>query len=255
MEISVQGQQDQSTEPSGAPSRRPRVQKDVTRAIAAEICGDDYPAGSFLPRENDLCERYGVSRTVIRESLKILESKGLVRGRSRVGTVVCSKDEWNILDQQVLEWIGDRIFQFDLLNCILEARRAIEPIAAELAAARATVQEIAAIERAWQQMRDADGDIVKFTAADVAFHESLLKASHNQVFQQLASIIQAGLKFSLQASNEAADTCGDAVEIHRQLVEALRMRDTAAARACSCQLLDLAARDLAVAVRRHSPPA
>ncbi|RVE92049.1 FadR/GntR family transcriptional regulator [Sinorhizobium meliloti] len=253
MEISVQGQQDQSTEPSGAPSRRPRVQKDVTRAIAAEICGDDYPAGSFLPRENDLCERYGVSRTVIRESLKILESKGLVRGRSRVGTVVCSKDEWNILDQQVLEWIGDRIFQFDLLNCILEARRAIEPIAAELAAARATVQEIAAIERAWQQMRDAEGDIVKFTAADVAFHESLLKASHNQVFQQLASIIQAGLKFSLQASNEAADTCGDAVEIHRQLVEALRMRDKAAARSCSYQLLDLAARDLAVAVERHSP--
>ncbi len=79
---------------------------------------------------------------------RFLESKGLVRGRSRVGTVVCSKDEWNILDQQVLEWIGDRIFQFDLLNCILEARRAIEPVAAELAAARATVQEIAAIERA-----------------------------------------------------------------------------------------------------------
>ncbi len=123
--------------------RRPRVQKNVTRTIASDICADIFPVGSYLPRENDLCERYGVSRTVIRESLKILESKGMVRGRSRVGTVVCGKDEWNILDAQVLEWIGERIFEFDLLNCILEARRAIEPVAAEFAAERATVQEIA----------------------------------------------------------------------------------------------------------------
>lgn len=248
----MQGQQEQPVAVSGEqPGRRPRVQKNVTRTIATDICADIFPVGTYLPTENELCDRYGVSRTVIRESLKILESKGLVRGRSRVGTIVCSKDEWNILDQQVLEWIGPRIFEFDLLTCILEARRAIEPFAAEFAAERATVQEIADIERAWQQMRDAEGDVEQFTQADVAFHACLLKASHNQVFLQLASIIQAALEFSLHASNEAADARDEAVEIHRLLVEALRMRDKAAARECSHRMLEIAARDLSIAVKRH----
>lgn len=244
-------------EPQGAAGeqvqRRPRVQKNVTRTIASDICADIFPVGSYLPRENDLCERYGVSRTVIRESLKILESKGMVRGRSRVGTIVCGKDEWNILDAQVLEWIGERIFEFDLLNCILEARRAIEPVAAEFAAERATVQEIADLERAWQAMRDGERDIAGFTDADVAFHTCLLKASHNQVFLQLVGIIQAALKFSLHASNEAAERRDEAIDIHRELVEALRMRDKAAARDCSTRMLDLAARDLATAVKQHRP--
>lgn len=244
-------------EPQGAAGeqvqRRPRVQKNVTRTIASDICADIFPVGSYLPRENDLCERYGVSRTVIRESLKILESKGMVRGRSRVGTIVCGKDEWNILDAQVLEWIGERIFEFDLLNCILEARRAIEPVAAEFAAERATVQEIADLERAWQAMRDGERDIAGFTDADVAFHTCLLKASHNQVFLQLVGIIQAALRFSLHASNEAAERRDEAIDIHRELVEALRMRDKAAARDCSTRMLDLAARDLATAVKQHRP--
>ncbi|MDM9623257.1 GntR family transcriptional regulator [Rhizobium sp. AC44/96] len=235
--------------------RRPRVQKNITRAIASDICADTFPIGAFLPTENELCLRYGVSRTVIRESLKILESKGMVRGRSRVGTVVCPKEEWNILDQQVLEWIGPRIFELNLLTCVLDARRAVEPFAAEFAAERATVQEVAEIERAWEHMRDAEGDLEAFTKADVAFHAALLKASHNQVFMQLASIIQAALEFSLHASNEAVDVRDEAVEIHRQLVEALRMRDKAAARDCSNRMLNVAARDLAIAVKKHPTPA
>lgn len=250
--MAVQEQGEGLVEPgSEGGVRRPRVQKNVTRAIASDICADIFPVGAFLPTENELGTRYGVSRTVIRESLKILESKGLVRGRSRVGTVVCPKEEWNILDQQVLEWIGPRIFELDLLKCVLDARRAIEPFAAEFAAERATVQDVAEIERAWEQMRDAEGDVARFTEADVAFHAGLLKASHNQVFMQLASIIRAALEFSLHASNEAVDARGEAVEIHKQLVEALRMRDKAAARDCSHRMLDLAARDLAIAIGKH----
>ncbi|PWE52886.1 GntR family transcriptional regulator [Metarhizobium album] len=233
------------------PAKRPRVQKNITAAIALEICEEVFPGGSPLPRENDLCERYGVSRTVIRESLKVLESKGMVRGRPRIGTIVTDKDDWNILDQQVLEWIGPRIMDFNLLGCILEARRAIEPFAAELAAERATAQEIADLERAWQQMRDVEGDINDFTEADVAFHTTLLKASHNQVFRQLSAIIHAALKFSLHASNEAVEKRDEAIDVHRQLVEALRLRDKAAARDCSSRMLDLAARDLAAALKHH----
>lgn len=237
--------------PAATALKRPRVQKNVTRSIAGDIFAEVFPTGTLLPTENELCIRYGVSRTVIRESLKILESKGLVRGRSRVGTSVCEKADWNILDQQMLEWIGPRIVEMDLLQCILDARRAIEPFAAELAAQRAGVQEIAAIEAAWQAMCDAEGDVEEFTKADVAFHTNILKASHNQVFMQLSSIISAALEFALHASNEAVDARGEALDVHGALIEALRMRNAKAARECSQRMLDIAARDLAIAMQKY----
>lgn len=228
-------------------ARRPRVRVNVTASIAQDICSDRYPAGSPLPRENDLCEIYGVSRTVIRESLKVLESKGLVRGKPRVGTTVCDRDDWNILDAEVLEWMGPYIREFDLLGCILEARRTIEPAAAEYAAERATAQEIADLDSAWRQMRDSAGDPESFTDADVTFHAVLLKASHNQVFRRLSSAIHAALKYALHASNIAVENREDAVAVHGELVEALRMRDRKKARDCANRMLDLAVRDLAAA--------
>lgn len=230
-------------------ARRPRVRRNVTAAIAEDIFSDRYPAGSPLPRENDLCDLYGVSRTVIRESLKVLESKGMVRGKPRIGTTVCDKDEWNILDADVLEWMGPYIRDFDLLGCILEARRTIEPAAAELAAERASTQEIADLERAWQGMRDSSRDPEKFTEADMQFHTVLLNASHNQVFRRLSSAIHAALHYALHASNVAVESREDAVIVHGELVEALRMRDKTGARDCSNRMLDLAGRDLAAAER------
>ncbi|AYG67454.1 MULTISPECIES: FadR/GntR family transcriptional regulator [unclassified Rhizobium] len=231
---------------STQPARRPRVRKNVTAAIAEDICAERYPSGSTLPRENDLCEMYGVSRTVIRESLKVLESKGLVRGKPRIGTSVCNKDDWNILDQDVLQWMGPFIADFDILGSILEARRTIEPAAAEYAAERATAREIADLENAWQQMRDSGDDPEGFTEADVIFHNVLLSASHNQVFRRLSSAMHAGLKYALHASNVAAHSRDEAIAVHGELVEALRLRDRAAARDCAHRMLDLAARDLAV---------
>jgi len=225
-------------------SRRPRVRYNVTAAIGADICGGRFPPGTVLPRESDLCATYGVSRTVIRESLKVLETKGLVHGRPRVGTLVLDRSEWNVLDAQILEWMGPDVLSAELLSSILEARRTVEPAAAFLAASRATAQEIADLERACDEMGDAEGDLEVFTAADTRFHETLLRASHNKVFQQLSSIIHAALSHALHASNRAAVKRDEALHVHRDLVDALRMRDAARAEACSRNILDLAARDL-----------
>lgn len=150
-------------------SRRPRVRHNVTAAIGRDICGGRFPPGTVLPRESDLCETYGVSRTVIRESLKVLETKGLVRGRPRVGTLVCDRADWNVLDAQILEWMGPDVLSAELLRSILEARRTVEPAAAFLAAARATAQDIADLERACDEMGEAEGDLETFTAADARF--------------------------------------------------------------------------------------
>lgn len=247
--MTLLGSQEHMNEQSPAASR-PRVKNNVVNALAVDIATNIYANGTFLPRENDLCEHYGVSRTVIREALKVLESKGMVRARPRVGTLVCERDEWNILDPQVIEWLGDEVFRLNLLNCILETRQVIEPVAARLAAERATVQEIADLEQAWQMMHDANGDLIAFTEADTLFHSRLLKASHNQVFYQLSHSINSALKYSLQTTNEAAATCTEALERHRQLVEALRMRDKDAAEEHALKILDLASRDLKIATQK-----
>lgn len=235
-------------------SRRPRVRHNVTAAIGGDICGGRFPPGGALPRESDLCESYGVSRTVIRESLKVLETKGLVRGRPRVGTLVCDRSEWNVLDAQILEWMGPDVLSAELLGSILEARRTVEPAAAFLAAARATAQEIADLECACDDMSDAEGDLEAFTAADTRFHETLLKASHNQVFHQLSSIIHAALSYALHASNRATERHDEALGVHRSLVDALRLRDGARAEACSRHILDLAARDISGLMGRTEVP-
>jgi DNA-binding FadR family transcriptional regulator len=227
--------------------RRPRVTKNITAALARDICSGIYPAGTPLPRENDLCDQYGVSRTVIRESLKVLESKGLVRGKPRIGTTINEEEDWNILDPQVLEWLGPNISRINLLSCILEARRAIEPAAAEMAAERASAQDIADLDKAWQQMRDASRTPAEFTQADVVFHTVLLRASHNQVFRRFSGAIQAALTYALHASNVAVESRDEAIGVHGELVEALRMRDGVAAKACSNRTLDLALRDFAAA--------
>ncbi|TAA64878.1 FadR/GntR family transcriptional regulator [Shinella sp. JR1-6] len=235
-------------------SRRPRVRHNVTAAIGGDICGGRFPPGGALPRESDLCESYGVSRTVIRESLKVLETKGLVRGRPRVGTLVCDRSEWNVLDAQILEWMGPDVLSAELLGSILEARRTVEPAAAFLAAARATAQEIADLECACDDMSYAEGDLEAFTAADTRFHETLLKASHNQVFHQLSSIIHAALSYALHASNRATERHDEALGVHRALVDALRLRDGARAEACSRHILDLAARDISGLMGRTEVP-
>ncbi|EIM74738.1 GntR family transcriptional regulator [Nitratireductor aquibiodomus RA22] len=228
-------------------STRPRVRLSVAQSIARDIFSGKFAEGTNLPRENDLCEEYGVSRTVIRETLKILQAKGLVVSRPRIGTIVCRQDEWNILDTQVLEWIGPNLDRMGLVDCILEARGAIEPMAAELAARRATMQEIADIEAAWQAMAAAGNDVEAFIAADIVFHEHLLKASHNRIFQQFGALMDPALNFMLSTSAHSAENLEESIGQHGALVEALRLRDAEGARKLALALIAKAKHDVSAA--------
>ena len=179
--------------------RRPRVMPDVVRALATDILGGRYAPGTLLPRENDLCTEHGVSRTVIREALKVLAAKGLVLGRPRIGTVVCDPEVWNIIDPQLIEWHSPETMDHRLLDAILETRRAIEPLVAEFAAVRATMQEIADVEAAWRGMADCVADVDGFTRHDIEYHRIIYAASHNPIFRQIGNLIDPALRFALPA--------------------------------------------------------
>ncbi|MBN9233966.1 MULTISPECIES: FadR/GntR family transcriptional regulator [Phyllobacteriaceae] len=225
--------------------QRPRVMSDTTQAIASDIFSGRYQPGTFLPTENDLGAEHGVSRTVIREALKVLAAKGLVLSRPRVGTIVCDEDNWNIIDSQVLAWHAPHALDDKLFDAILETRRAIEPLVAELAATRATLREIADLETAWEGMANAGEDIVKFSRSDITFHQTLYRASHNPIFRQIGGMIDTALKFSLEATAVISlDRRAEAVKAHQEVVEALRLRNGDAARKAANHILDLAARDL-----------
>lgn len=231
---------------SASPDKRPRVMPDVIASIASDILSGVYPPGSFLPRENDLGLHHGVSRTVIREALKVLAAKGLLTSRPRVGTLVSDPDDWNIIDPQVLSWHRPSNKLFD---AILETRRGMEPLAAELAAKRATLREIADLEAAWHGMATAGQNTEQFAEHDIAFHRILYAASHNPVFHRIGGMIDAALRFSLHETTEhSPDMRSEAIAAHKDLVEALRMRDAAAARRATTHILDLAERDLKAAI-------
>ncbi len=237
----------EETKSAAPPARRkrPRVARDVVAALARAIASGRHAERATLPSEAALCAEFGVSRTVIREALKTLESKGLLRGKPRVGTVVRDRADWNLLDADLIDWMGADLIDTALLAAILEARETMEPAAAALAAVRAAPEEIAALGEALDRMGAAT-DRGAFTIADVAFHTGLLKASHNPVFARFAAIIEAGLMRALDASARAPGARIDrALSLHRRLVEAIAAHDQDAARAASLAILDLARSDLA----------
>ena len=226
---------------------RPRVMPDVMRKLASEILSGSRAPGSVLPSEAELTLTFGVSRTVIREALKVLAAKGLVTSRPRIGTTVCDPEDWNIIDPQVIEWHSAGQPDDRLMDAILETRRAIEPRAAELAATRASLQEIAGMEAACQVMAASGEDTARFVTADIELHRLLYAASHNPVFRQIGKLIDPALRSALAATGEhSPDHRANAIRVHSELVEALRLRNPQAARRAVESILDLATHDLAV---------
>ena len=129
-----------------------RIHGSVVDAIGRWILGGTYAPDDLLPREDDLAVELGVSRTSIREAVKVLSAKGLLQARRRVGVRVRDRDDWNLLDPQVLSWHPDVGRDEALITSLIEARRIIEPAAAALAAKRATAADLARIEQAYLGM-------------------------------------------------------------------------------------------------------
>jgi DNA-binding FadR family transcriptional regulator len=169
----------------------------VVRHIALKILAGDLSA---LPNEGDLGKELKVSRSILRESVKALAAKGLVEV-GPTGTRVRPRTDWNLLDSQLLDWqsqgeIGEHFF-----NNLCELRHILEPMAAELAALRATKKDIDEIQSAWLEMRLCAGngkfiDKEGFVAADLRFHYAVFRASHNELLYQIGGLTRVILRKS-----------------------------------------------------------
>jgi GntR family galactonate operon transcriptional repressor len=229
-----------------ARSHEGKIHGSVVEAIGRWILGGTYAPNDLLPREDDLAVELGVSRTSIREAVKVLSAKGLLQARRRVGVRVRHRDDWNLLDPQVLSWHPDVGRDETLITSLIEARRIIEPAAAALAAQRATAADLAHIEQAYLGMeRNLRTNLEACCEADLRFHVSVVAASHNVVLKGLTGTIEAALRATFAITNRRlASAQSRALSAHRAVLECVRMRDADGARAATVALLAIAARDL-----------
>lgn len=213
----------------------------VVEWLGLRIVSGEFAAGSQLPNEADLAARLAVSRGGVREAIKALAAKGLVEPRPRLGTRVLPRPEWNLMDRDVIEWHGhaaDRTFLGDLM----ELRLMVEPGAARLAAERADEDQISQLEAAFAGMAaHADNlpdEEESFVAADLAFHLTILRASGNQLIEQLGRLLETGLHHALEATSHLPGGVKATLPLHRAVLNAIRTHKPVAAERATTRLLD-----------------
>lgn len=229
--------------------QKPRVHRGVVEGLARRILRGEFPIGAALPNEGQLCADLNVSRTSLREAIRVLGAKGLVETRPRTGTRVKAREAWNRLDPDILEWSHGDGLDGAFVESLIEARRIIEPAAAELAARRATGRDIAAIEAALAGMTESlPHDVEACCRADLQFHSAILDASHNIVLQQLVGTVTAALVHGFRLTVHIMRAQQTALSAHGVVLERIRMRDPPGARQAMLDLLGIALHDLSVVV-------
>ncbi|SDN47334.1 FadR/GntR family transcriptional regulator [Bacillus sp. OK048] len=202
--------------------------------LGRKIVTGELKQGEILPKVEDLGEIYKVSRTVVRESFKSLSTMGLVRSNQRAGTIVLPRSEWQWWNFEVMNWVLEDENNRDFLLHLTEVRMGLEPMAAALAAQRATEQDLINIKDAFNRLEQSIGDEKAWVNADFDFHESILKASYNDLIINTVRTLRKALVISREKTLKAAknvpespfDTpTNEVLERHRSIYEAVMARD------------------------------
>jgi DNA-binding FadR family transcriptional regulator len=156
----------------------------------AIVTGVDQPNG-ILPGEMDLAESHGVSRSVIREALRMLAAKGLVESRQKAGTRVRERKDWNLLDPMLLSWMFEGIPSSDFVRNLFQLRMIVEPAAAELAATSRTARHLSRMGHALERMDEFGLTTTEGQNADELFHATILEATGNELIVNLSASIAA----------------------------------------------------------------
>ncbi|MBA0051979.1 FadR family transcriptional regulator [Streptomyces sp. AJS327] len=202
--------------------------------IVSGDLGADRP---LVPEE--IGQRFEVSRTVVRESLRVLEAKGLVSARPNVGTRVRPVSDWNLLDPDIIEWRAFGPQREGQRRELSELRGTIEPLAARLAAEQGRDEVQQRLAEMVEIMRHAlgQGDNLTFSRADAEFHGLLLQSAGNRMLEHLSGIVASALQVSGGPASGCELLTESAVEHHRRVVEALSEGDGTEAESAMRQLL------------------
>lgn len=201
------------------------------------ICGE-YADDASLPTEAELCDKFGVSRSAVREAVKMLSAKGLITSKPRQGIRIQAEENWNIFDPDLLRWSLESNPSMKVLKEFLQMRIAIEPEAAALAARYADPVKIAAIEDALERMRNASEGSAEDLDSDIAFHVSILYASQNRFYIRLRDFITTALRVSISHTTPIKGNHLAVVEDHAKVLSAIKNRNPERAKHSMLLLID-----------------
>ena len=202
----------------------------VAQHMTDLVLSGELERGTQLPAERILAEQYGVSRTVVREAIRSLMSKGILEIRSGSGTYVRGPDTAAATESISLLL---RMHQGDgaiALQKATEIRRVLEVEIAGLAAERATAEDIAALEEQMVRLRQAEHDRDAFVRSDVDFHAALAQATRNELFVVVLNSIADVMREVRRLGFETPQGFASALHHHAELLAAIRAGDAGAAR-------------------------
>jgi GntR family transcriptional regulator, galactonate operon transcriptional repressor len=205
--------------------QRRNLHGQVVHEVALRILSGQFAEGEPLPNESELTDQLQVSRTVLREATKVLAAKGLVESRTRSGTRVRSRDEWNRLDPDVLAWEYEVSPSERYLDTLTELRMAIEPYACELAAQRATRRQVATLERAFDDMVRSVDDVTAYIEADMRFHAGILAAAQNELLNYLHNTVLGLLVSSRRVTTQRPGSSASALPLHKHVLDGIARGD------------------------------
>jgi len=234
------------------PIRRDRLHDQVTRELAVRILNGTLTPGGPSSTEMDLCRQFGVSRTILREAIKVLSAKGLMEVRPKTGVHIKPRSDWSLLDPALLMWQTEVGVDETFVRNFCQVRMVLEPPTAESAAITATDKEVEEIHSAFLAMENAKFDFAIFVNADYEFHCAISRATHNDFLIQINRIVFDALRGSQSIFRERRDPVGAiaALDLHGRVAEAIRRRKPEAARRAMIEVIRRAERDIYLAFEK-----
>jgi len=224
--------------------RRHSLHHHIVRELGQQILSGEWKVGEAIPNDQDLGARFHASRTAVREALVALAAKGLVEARQKVGTIVRPRDEWNMLDADILSWRVASLDADATIAELYELRKLIEPLAASLAATHATREDIVRIQKAYEDMVEAGDDGAKVLDPDMRFHRGIIAATGNTLFASLGVVIASALEVNFEAVKDTPRGHVWALPLHKVVLDAIVARNPERARLGMQKVLEASEQDL-----------
>ncbi|AXJ90248.1 MULTISPECIES: FadR/GntR family transcriptional regulator [Acinetobacter] len=209
----------------------------IVQQLGLKIVSGEISENEKLPSEVDLCEEYKVSRPVFREAIRVLNAKGLTYSRPKIGTVVRPKDEWHLLDPDVLFWLIQTTPEHEFFKTLSTVRRVLEPELAYIAASTANEEDIERIKHAYEGMEKAT-TVEEFIEPDIQFHLAIAKATHNDLLAYMSKMLVLPLQQSIQVTSLRPNLQGHSLPRHKAILTAIENKDPLSARHASLVQLD-----------------
>lgn len=229
-----------------------RLRGAVAQHLGSVIVSGKLPPGSRLTGEVANSEALNVSRSAYREAVQVLTAKGLVKSKPKAGTRVLPRSNWNLLDPMVLAWAFTGEPDIGFVRDLFELREVVEPAVARMAATRREKAELGQMKEALAGMRRHTLATEEGRAADRAFHEAILRATHNDVMMSLSASIGAAVNWTTIFKQRSRGLPRDPVPDHALVFDAIAAGDGDAAARAMQTLVALAREDTKAAMTDHA---